>query len=245
MRWSAVAAQARMEVLLTLRRGESLLLTLGIPVVLLVFFSVVDVLPTGVATDDPVDFLAPGVLALAILSTAMVGLAIATGFERQYLVLKRLGVTPLGRRGLLAAKTASVLAVEAVQLAVLGAVGVALGWRPDLGGIGLAVLAVLVATVAFAGLGFLMAGTLKGEVTLAAANGLWVVLLLLGGIVVPLAELPAALRAVARALPAAALSDVLHGTLGAAAHVPGRAWVVLAVWAILTPPVAAAAFRWE
>src|SRR5688572_18433623 len=121
--------QTRAEVGMTLRRGESLLLALGIPVLLLVFFSVVDVLPTN--TEDPVDFLAPGVLALAVMSTAMVGLGIATGFERQYLVLKRLGTTPLGRPALLAAKTLSILAVEALQIVVLVVIALLLGWEPD------------------------------------------------------------------------------------------------------------------
>lgn len=241
----AVLAHARMEVVLTLRRGESLLLTLGIPVVLLVFFSLVDVLPTGAVVDDPVDFLAPGVLALAVMSTAMVSVGIATGFERQYGVLKRLGSTPLGRPALLAAKTAAVLVVEAVQVAVLVPVALALGWDADAGGVAAAAAGVLLATVAFAGLGFLMAGTLRAEVTLAAANGLYLVLLLLGGMVVPLAELPSGLRAVARALPAAALSDVLQAAVGAAGPVPGRAWLVLAAWAVAAPVAAALSFRWE
>src|SRR5438034_3301517 len=125
---NALTAQTRVEVMLTLRRGESVLLTLVIPVMLLLFFSEVDILPTGVK--DPVNFLAPGILALAVMSTAMVGLGIATGFERQYGVLKRLGSTPLGRPALLAAKTASILAVELVQVAVLVPLAVGLGWRP-------------------------------------------------------------------------------------------------------------------
>lgn len=236
-----LVSQTRAEVGMTLRRGESLLLALGIPVLLLVFFSVVDVLPTD--TKDPVDFLAPGVLALAVMSTAMVGLGIATGFERQYLVLKRLGTTPLGRPALLAAKTAAIVVVEVVQVAVLVPTALLLGWRPD-GNVGAALAAVLVATVAFAGLGLLMAGTLRAEVTLAAANGLYLVLLLLGGMIVPLSKLPGALRAVARALPAAALSDALHAALTSAA-VPGRAWLVLAIWAVAAPAAAAALFRWE
>lgn len=237
-----VVAQARAEVGMTLRRGESVLLALGIPVMLLVFFSLVDVLPTDV--EDPVDFLAPGVLALAVMSTAMVSLGIATGFERQYLVLKRLGATPLGRPALLAGKTAAVLAVELVQVAVLVAVAVALGWSPD-GRPLLAAVALLLGTVAFAGLGLLMAGTLRAEATLAAANGLYLALLLLGGMVVPMTRLPGALRMVARVLPAAALSDLVHGALGAAGATPGRAWVVLAAWAVLAPAAAALTFRWE
>jgi ABC-2 type transport system permease protein len=227
--------------MMTLRRGESLLLALGIPVLLLVFFSLVDVLPTE--TKDPVDFLAPGILALAVMSTAMVGLGIATGFEREYLVLKRLGTTPLGRPALLTAKTVAILAVEVVQVAVLVPTAYALGWRAH-GNLAAALAAVLVATVAFAGLGLLMAGTLRAEVTLAAANGLYLVLLLMGGMVVPLAKLPGPLRTVARALPAAALSDVLHAALGAGS-VPGRAWLVLALWAVAAPTAAALLFRWE
>lgn len=237
-----VAAQARAEVTMTLRRGESVLLALGIPVLLLVFFSLVDVLPTD--TGDPVDFLAPGILALAVMSTAMVGLGIATGFERQYLVLKRLGSTPLRRGELLAAKTLAVLAVEVVQVGVLVPVALTLGWRAH-GSAPLALGAMGLATVAFAGLGMLMAGTLRAEVTLAAANGLYLVLLLLGGMVVPLPRLPDALRTVARALPAAALSEALHGALAAGASVPGRSWAVLAAWAVAAPVAAALTFRWE
>jgi len=236
-----VAAQARAEVLMTLRRGESVLLALGIPVLLLAFFSEVDVLPVG--TRHPVTFLAPGILGLAVMSTAMVSLGIATAFERSYGVLKRLGTTPLGRPGLLGAKTVAVLAVEVVQVAVLVPVALALGWDPS-GSAFAALGAVLVATVAFAGLGLLMAGTLRAEVTLAAANGLYLLLLLLGGMVVPLSKLPGALRAMARLLPAAALSEFLHASLGGSAA-PARAWAVLAAWAVVGPALAALAFRWE
>ena len=239
----ALATQTRAEVTMTLRRGESVLLALGIPVGLLVFFSLVDVLPKGDAK-HAVDFLAPGILALAVMSTAMVSLGIATGFERQYGVLKRLGSTPLGRPALLAAKTAGVMAVELVQIIVLVPVALALGWSPH-GNAGLALGAVLLATAGFAGLGLLMAGTLRAEVTLAAANGLYLVLLLLGGMVIPLSKLPGPLRAVSRALPAAGLSDALHGALAAGSSVPGRAWLVLVVWAVAAPLAASRTFRWE
>jgi ABC-2 type transport system permease protein len=236
-----LVAQTRVELALTLRRGESVLLSLGIPILLLAFFSTVDVLPTNTA--EPIDFLAPGILALAVRSTAMVGLGIATGFERQYGVLKRLGATPLGRPALLAAKTAAVLAVEILQTVVLVVVALGLGWRPS-GSVVAVAAAMLLATVGFAGLGLLMAGRLRGEAVLAAANGLYLVLLLLGGMVIPVAKLPGALRALSRALPAAALSDVLHAATTAAA-IPGRAWAVLVIWAVAAPLAAAATFRWE
>ena len=244
MRRTALAAQSRVEVALTLRRGESVLLTLAIPVGLLVFFSVVDVLPRPAGVDEPVDFLAPGILALAVLSAAMVGPAIATGFERSYGVLKRLGSTPLGRPTLLAAKILAILVVEVVQAVVLVAVAVALGWHPEGNGL-LALDAGLLATVGFAGLGLLLAGTLPALTTLAAANGLYLVLLLLGGMVFPLDRLPGPLRAVARLLPAAALSEALGAALASPSEAPARPWLVLLAWAVVGPLLAARTFRWE
>ena len=236
-----LVAQLRLELALLARNGESLLLTLGIPVLLLAFFASVDVLPID---GEPIDFLAPGVLALAVLSTAMVNLAIATGFEREYGVLKRLGSTPLGRPRLLAAKTIAILVVEVVQVAVLWLLALALDWdpHPAVGGF---VVAVVLGTVSCAGIGLCLAGSLKALVTLAAANGLYLVLLLLSGMVIPLDELPGALRAVARALPSGALAEAVRGTLTAGVDVPGRAWCVLAAWAVAAPLAATRLFRWE
>jgi ABC-2 type transport system permease protein len=229
---------------LTARRGDSVLLNLAIPVGLLVFFSLVDVLPKPAGISHPVRFLTPGVIALAVMSTAMVSLGIATGFERQYGVLKRLGATPLGRGRLLTAKIAAIAVVEFVQVTVLVLVGLALGWTVG-GSAALAIPAILLGTAAFAGLGLLMAGTLRAEVTLAAANGLYLLLLLLGGMIFPLSKLPTPLRDVAEALPAGALSDALHGALTSGASVPARAWIVLAIWAVAMPLLAARFFRWE
>jgi ABC-2 type transport system permease protein len=240
-----LAAQTRTEVVLTLRRGESVLLTLGIPVLLLVFLSLADVLPLPKGVDDPVDFLFPGILALAVLSAALVGPAIATGFEREYGVLKRLGVTPLGRSAIITAKTAAVLVVELLQVVVLTGLAFALGWRPHGALVGTAVLAVAVATVAFAGAGLLLGGTLPGLTTLAAANALYVVLLLVGGMVFPLDSLPGAVRSAARLLPSAALAEVLQHALRGGTHLGAQPWVVLVVWALVLPPVAARCFRWR
>ena len=240
---SRYRSQLRTELQLVSRNGEQLLLTLGIPVLLLVFFSLVDVLPTG--TGDPIDFLAPGVLALAVMSTAMVSLGIGTGFERSYHVLKRLGATPLGRGRLIAAKIASVAVVEIVQFAIVIPVAYALGWSPATTNWAAAVGAVLLGTMAFAGVGLAFAGRLRGEVNLAALNGLYLVMLLLGGMVIPFAKLPAALRALAHALPSGALADVLRDALGGNGTQPTTSWIVLAIWAVVTPLVAAALFRWD
>ncbi len=237
----AVAAQTRIELMMTLRRGESLLVTLVIPIGILVFFTKVDAVKVS---GTAIDFLVPGVLALAVMSTAMVSLGIATGFERRYGVLKRLGSTPLSRTGLLTAKTANVLAIEALQSVLIIAVGIALGWEPT-AGILPALGLLLIGTVAFAGIGLLMAGTLRAEANLAAANGLFLLLLFLGGMAYPLARLPDALEVFARALPAAALAECVRGVLASPAHLPVGELLVLLAWAVGAPLLAIRFFRWE
>jgi ABC-2 type transport system permease protein len=237
----ALLAQLRLELALTLRNGESLLLTLGIPVAVLVFFSLVDVLPIE---GEAVDFLAPGTLAMAVLATAFANLAISTGFDRSYGVLKRLGATPLGRPRLVAAKGLSVLVVIALQVAVLAATALALGWEPDLEPLPL-VGAVVLAVAAFTGMALVLAGRLGALVSLAAANAIFIGLLLLSGMVFPLDELPTGLRSAARSLPSTALTEAARGALTAGADVPGRVWPVLGVWAAAGVALAVSLFRWE
>lgn len=236
-------AQLGVEITMTLRRGETLLVTVGIPVAFLVFFSTSHVVGTG--PGPSISFFLPGMLALAVMSTAMVSLGIATGFERSYGVLKRLGSTPLGRPRLLGAKVATVFFVEVLQAAVLVPVGYALGWAPLGTDPGAAVAATLLGTVAFGSLGLFLAGVLRAELNLAATNGLYIVLLLLGGMIVPLAKLPGALEEAARALPGAALSDALHATLGSGGVGGASAWVTLGAWALGASVAAVATFRFE
>lgn len=242
---SSLGAQVRAELTMTLRRGESVLLALGIPLLLLVFFAGVDVIPVPDGTRDRIDFVAPGVLALAVLSAAFTGPAIATAFERQYGVLKRIGTTPLGRPRLLAAKIVGVVAIEVVQGVVLVGVALAMGWRPDAAGVPAVIAATVLATAAFCGLAMLIAGTLRAEAVLAGANGLHILLLLGSGMVVPLDRLPAAARTVAELLPSTALADIVRGAFDAALTVPDRAWIVLLIWAVIGPALAVWRFRWE
>lgn len=240
---SVLLAQLKSELRVIARNGEQLLVIIGIPTILLVFFSQVDVLPRG--DQNAVDFLLPGILALAVMSTAMVSLGIATGFERSYGVLKRLGATPLGTRQLVLAKSLAVVLVEVVQLLVLIGVGLILGWRGDLSAVAPVVGAVLLGTLAFAGIGLTLAGTLRGEVNLAAQNGLYLVLLLIGGIMFPLDSLPNWLQVPAQLLPSGALADVMRGALTETSLNGGASWIVLAVWALVAPATAAKLFRWQ
>lgn len=237
-----IGAQAALETRMLLRHGEQLLLTVFIPTLLLVLFSSVDIVRLG--GGERVAFLTPGILALAVLSTAFTGQAISTGFERRYGVLKRLGVSPLPRWGLMAAKTVSVLAIELLQVALLTAVALMLGWSPR-GNPAAVALLLLLGTAAFSGLGLLLAGTVRAEATLAAANLVFILLLVGGGVVVPLEKFPGAVQGALEVLPIAALSDGLRAVLQHGAGVPWGEAGVLAVWAVASLAAAARFFRWE
>lgn len=236
-----VVAQGRVELFLTMRRGASLLLTFVIPVFLLAFFTKVDIL--GIH-GGLVEYLYPGIITLAVLSSAMVSLAIATGFERSTGVLKRLAVTPLRRGELLAAKILAILAIEVIQVVVLTGEAFALGWRPDGSAVAPLVIGIALGTIAFAGLGLLIAGTMPAMSILAVGNGLYLLLLLFGDIIVPIDHFPGGLQAFVRMLPVTALSEICRGALDGTA-IAVRSWIVLTVWTLLTPALAARFFRWE
>ena len=245
--WRSTLAMTAMELRLALRRGETLVATVVLPVVVLVFFSAVLVIPAG--SGRPVDFLLPGSIAFAVIATSLVSLGITTAYDRHYGVLKRLGGSPLSRPELIAAKIAAVLVVEAVQVALLvGVAALGLGWQASAdASAGLVVVAVLLGTLAFAGLGLALAGVLRAETMLAVANVLFVASLALGGIVVPVDHLPAPLAAIAGALPAAALSDALRVALGSSPAPPdaGGPLAILALWGAGSVLLAARTFRWE
>ena len=213
----ATLVQAAMELRLTARRGENLLAVVVIPVVVLAFFASVDILPVP-AGSSRVEALLPGTMALAIIATGLVNLGIATAYERAYGVLKRLGGSPLGRSGLIAAKLLAVLLIESLVVVVLVLLAVGLfGWRPGEGASLLGVAGtVVLGTAAFAGLGLAMAGALRAEATLALANGLFLAFLLLGGTLVAADRLPGPLAVVAAVLPASALTEAFRITLGVA-----------------------------
>ena len=238
-------SQVAMELRLLSRNGEQLLLTLVIPLMLLVLGTRSnDVVDLGAGR--PIDIITPGILALAVLSTSFTSLAIATGFERRYGVIKRLGASPLPRWGLMLGKIGAIAIVEIAQLTLLSIVGLLLGWEPH-GGLTafgqMLVLAVL-GTAAFGSLGLLIAGTLRAEATLAVANLVYVLLLVGGGLLVPLSRYPEAARHVLELLPSGALGQGLRDTF--AGDGPGAfSIVVLIVWAVCCGLGVSRTFKWE
>ena len=241
--WRRVVAQTGFETRMILRNGEQLLVTIVLPVMLLlglVLTSFVDLDTQGASR---VDFVTPGVLALAVMSTAFTSQAIATAFDRRNGVLRLMSTTPLGRGGLLAGKVLGVLAVEVVQVVVITAVALALGWRPDLAGIPAALLAVLLGTAAFTSLAMLLAGTLRAEGVLAVANLVLVLLTVGGGVLVPAEQLPGPLAHVALLLPSGALGEAMRGAL-LDGSVPPFSVVVLLGWTAALGWGAGKLFRW-
>jgi ABC-2 type transport system permease protein len=243
-----VRAQARMESRLMLRNGEQLLLAIVIPVIVLVGgVAAADRIGIDLEGHRAVDILTPGVLALAVMSTAFTSVAIATGFERRYGVIKLLGSSPLPRHGLLLGKALALLNVVALQLVVLVVVGLVLGWKPTLDHplrslVALA-LAVALGTAAFAALGLLVAGVLRAEATLALANLVYLLLMAGGGVVLPTSAYGTVGPAIGW-LPSGALGEAMRAAL-VDAHVDGRSLLVLAVWAVVGTVLTARTFRWE
>jgi ABC-2 type transport system permease protein len=236
-----ILAQARFDARSMLRNGEQLLLTVILPLLVLIGLSRSTVVDLG---DGPrINLAAPGVLALALISTSFTGQAIATGFDRRAGLLRLLGTTPLGRTGLIAGRVGAVLSVQVIQVLLLGTAGVLLGWRPDPAGLLPAVLAGLLGTAAFVSLGLLLAGTLRAEAVLAAANLIWVLLLAGGGVVLATNRL-GPVGPIVQWLPSGALGDALRTSL-ASGNWPWLDLAVLAGWAVLAGTATVRWFNWD
>jgi len=237
-----VLAQARFETGTLLRNSEQLLVALVLPAMALVGLAVSH--SPSLGAGRRIDLAVPGVLALAVISTAFTGQAISTGFDRRYGVLRLLGVSPLGRNGLLVAKALAVLSIELLQGVVIGGLGLALGWQPQWMGLFAGTLVALIGTWAFVALALLLAGSLRAEGVLALANLIWIALLGLGGVIIPRTEMPSGLSRVAALLPSGALGDGLreafvHGRLA------GIPLLVLFVWGAVATALATRTFRWS
>lgn len=237
-----VAAQTKFELKLLMRNSEQLLLTVIIPLVLLVGMSSLSFIDLG---DGPrINVVTPGILALAVMSTAFTAQAISTGFDRRYGVLKLLGASPLTRMQLVTSKTLAILVLEAMQVTVISIVAMLLGWSPEGSPIA-ALLLLLAGTAAFSALGIALAGVLRAEATLAVANGIYILLLFVGGIIVPQDQMPSWLATLSDLLPSGALGGGLRDVLLDGAGMPWGEFLVLIIWAVIGTAVAARTFKWE
>lgn len=245
-----VLAQARFEARNLLANGEQLLVSLLLPLLALIGLALSDLVPVSVGSWEHVsriNVVVPGVLALAVVSTALTGQAILLGYERRYGVLRLLGTTPLGRGGLIMAKAGAVLMVVTLQVVVISGAAFVLGWRPDLTGVPPALLFLVLGSGCFVALAVAIGGALRAEAVLALANLLWVVLLAGGGILIPTDALPASIAAIVEWLPSALLADGLRSALttGQAGIPMSLALLALTLWTLLLALVARRLLRWS
>jgi ABC-2 type transport system permease protein len=237
-----ILAQASMEARLMLRNGEQLLIAVVIPVIVLIA-GVNGGHHLTLHEDHPlIEIMTPGVFALAVMSTSFTSLAIATGFERRYGVIKLLGASPLPRFGLLAGKILAIVAVEILQLLIIVVTALVMGWSASGQWLGF-VLSLLAGTAAFASLGLLVAGVLRAEATLAVANLVYLLLLAGGAVVIP-ASSYGGFGDVAKWLPSGALGESMRDAFLNGRIDPGGL-VVMLIWAAVAAALTSRFFRWE
>jgi ABC-2 type transport system permease protein len=239
-----LTAQYALDLKLLLRNGEQLLLTMFIPITLLIGLTL---LPLGSFGEPRVAVFIPAIMALAVISTAFTGQAIAVAFDRRYGALKRLGATALPVWAIIAGKVLAVVTVVFLQAMLLGGIALALGWRPPVAGLLLGAVIIAVGTATFVAMGLLLGGTLRAEIVLAMANLLWFVFAGLGALTVATGlqtgTVPKALSWVARLTPSGALTEALSQAVSPSGSVT-LDWFGLAVLAIWGAVCAAAALRW-
>ena len=232
-----LAAQFGLELKLLLRNGEQLLLTMFIPITLLVGLTL---LPLGSLQDNRAATFVPAIMALAVISTAFTGQAIAVAFDRRATAPRNgSAATALPVWGIIAGKSLAVVAVVFLQSIVLGAIGFALGWRPDVVGLALGAVVIALGTAGFAALGLLLGGTLRAEIVLAVANLLWFVFAAFGALTLEGGMVPTTLAWIARLTPSGALTEALSQAM-----TPSIDWFGLAVLAAWGAVAALCALRW-
>ena len=241
-----VIEQGRYETLAMLRNGEQLMLNIIFPVMALFalrFTGLIDEYANSVGVSR-MDAAVPGVLALCVISTALSGQGIATGFDRRYGVLRFLATTPLGRNGLIMGKCIAVLVVVAIQFTLVAVLGYGLGWRPDAIAVSRSIITMIMGAGAFTALGLLIAGTVRAEATLAIVNIAWVILAGAGGVVFPLKSFPDWYAAVVAWSPSAALGDALRGNFIQHQWLADPHWVII-VWTVVIGFIASRKFKWS
>lgn len=241
-----VIEQGRYETMAMLRNGEQLMLNIIFPVMALIalrFTGLIDEYANSVGVSR-MDAAVPGVLALCVISTALSGQGIATGFDRRYGVLRFLATTPLGRNGLIMGKCIAVLVVVAIQFMLVAVLGYGLGWRPDAIAVSRSIITMIMGAGAFTALGLLIAGTVRAEATLAIVNIAWVILAGAGGVVFPLKSFPDWYAAVVAWSPSAALGDALRGNFIQHQWLADPHWVLI-VWTVVIGFIASRKFKWS
>jgi ABC-2 type transport system permease protein len=142
------------------------------------------------------------------------------------------------------AKVSAICVIEVAQLVMLIIVGQLLGWNPSRTNLTQILVLLLIGTSCFAGIGLTLAGRLRAEFNLAAQNGLYLMLLLLGGIFISNDELPKMLGDVAQVLPSSLLSSLLRSSFSGIELVITK-FIALCSWALAACALAVISFKWS
>lgn len=243
---SRIIAQGAYETKAMLKNGEQLMLLIAFPLMALVALRYTGILDSWAHAHnvERFDVAVPGVLALCVMSTALSGQGIATGFDRRYGVLRFLSTTPLGRGGLMAGKVLAVVMVMIVQFVIILVTALLLGWSPNITGLFMSIPTLLLGAAAFTSLGLLIAGTVRAEATLAIVNMAWVILAGVGGVLIPSSYLPAFLEWIPNVLPSGALGEALRAEL-MLTRFELLPHIILLLWTLVVGAIALKKFKWS
>jgi ABC-2 type transport system permease protein len=189
----------------------------------------------------------PGIMGLAILTSAFVALTQAIVAQREAGILKRRRATPVPAAVLVISRAlaATLSSLAACALLVLVA-GAAYGIDAPAAGLGPLALAVVAGSLCFACCGFAVAAAVTNADS--AQPLIQVVMLplqMISGVYFPISQLPDWLQHVALAFPLAHLTNALqHAWLASGPEIAWGDIGVLALWAAGAAFVAARRFRW-
>jgi ABC-2 type transport system permease protein len=195
-----------------------------------------------------IDFFVPGILAMSLMNSGVIGLATAFVIYRERGILRRIKVTPFPLTSFILARVLSQLIVAAAQALIL----VGLAWALfglDIRGNPLVILvAVLIGALAFLAIGFAISGMARNAETAASyANLITFPMLFLSGVFFSIDSAPSWLRPITRALPLPYLVDALRQPMSLG-HGFGAIWLdllILAATFVLAMAIAVRFFRWD
>jgi len=207
----------------------------------------VDTQPLQTQNISAAAYFVPSILAMALMQLGVFA-AIPLVAQREKLILKRLGATPLSRATLVGSNVVMRLLIALVQSTLIIGIGAALFGVTIVGNIILVAALIALGALTFLAIGYVIASYARTEET---ANALTSVvqfpLMFLSGIFFPIEFMPDFLQPVAAVMPLTYLGDALRQTMvGGAAYVPLEVDVlVLGGWLVVSFLISARFFRWQ
>jgi ABC-2 type transport system permease protein len=197
-----------------------------------------------------IQFLAPGMLAFAVISTCYTGLATGVAINRDEGVLKRVRGTPLPPWIYIASRILSSMWFSLVSAVVMVTAGVALFHLEVIGRmLPAAVVTLLLGAACFCALGMAVAAIIpNGEAAPVVANFTFFPIAFVSDLFFPTAGAPAWVSAVGAIFPVKHFAKALEATFNPLVQGNGFQWGhlgMLVLWMAAGVVVAVRYFRWE